>query len=62
MELIPLCTLEASLADVHVIGTGPAGMRTVADVSGGTVSGDRLSGSVILASQPDTPPPAGEER
>lgn len=46
MELIPLFTLDASLADVHVIGAGPAGMRTVADVSGGTVAGDRVNGSV----------------
>lgn len=46
MELIPLCTFEATLDGLHLIGDGPAGARTVAEVSGGTMIGDRLNGSV----------------
>jgi len=46
MELVPLCTLEASLGDMHMVGAGPAGARTVAEVSGGTVTGERLVGTV----------------
>ena len=46
MELVPLCTLEASLGDMHMVGAGPAGARTVAEVSGGTVTGERLAGTV----------------
>lgn len=46
MELVPLCTLDASLGDMHMVGAGPAGARTVAEVSGGTVTGERLAGTV----------------
>ena len=46
MELIALCTFEATLDGLHLIGDGPAGARTVAEVSGGTMRGDRLNGSV----------------
>lgn len=46
MELVPLCTFEASLGAMHMIGNGPAGGRTVAEVTGGTVTGERLSGAV----------------
>jgi len=46
MELVPLCTFEANLSGLHDIGTGPAGTRTIAEVGGGTVTGDRLSGSL----------------
>ena len=46
MELVPLCTFDATLGSLHMIGTGPAGARTVAEVTGGTVAGERLNGSV----------------
>ena len=46
MELVPLCTFDATLGGMHMIGAGPAGARTVAEVTGGTVSGERLNGTV----------------
>jgi hypothetical protein len=46
MELIPLCTLDATIGGMHLIGTGPAGARTIAEVSGGSVTGERLNGTV----------------
>ncbi|MEM9203635.1 MAG: DUF3237 domain-containing protein, partial [Actinomycetota bacterium] len=46
MELVPLCTFDATLADMHMIGAGPAGHRTIAEVSGGSVTGERLNGTV----------------
>ena len=46
MELVPLCTFEANLSGVHLIGDSPAGSRTIAEVSGGTMTGDRVNGSV----------------
>ena len=46
MELVPLCTLEATIGGMHMIGTGPAGARTIAEVSGGTMTGERVSGTV----------------
>ena len=46
MELVPLCTFEASLGGMHMVGNGPAGARTIAEVTGGTMTGERLSGSV----------------
>ena len=30
MELIPLCTLDATIGGMHLIGTGPADARTIA--------------------------------
>tara|TARA_S200000501_G_C20528899_1_gene614700 strand:- start:192 stop:458 length:267 start_codon:yes stop_codon:yes gene_type:complete len=46
MELIPLCTLDATIGGMHLIGTDPAGARTIAEVSGGSVTGERLNGTV----------------
>ena len=46
VELIPLCTLDATIGGMHLIGTGPAGARTTAEVSGGSVTGERLNGNV----------------
>ncbi|MEO0492186.1 MAG: DUF3237 domain-containing protein [Actinomycetota bacterium] len=46
MELVPLCTLEASLGGLHLIGNGPAGSRTIAEVTGGTMTGERVKGTV----------------
>ena len=42
----PLCTLDATIGGMHLIGTGPAGARTIAEVSGGSVTGERLNGTV----------------
>ena len=42
MELIPLCTSGG----MHLIGAGPAGARTIAEVSGGSVTGERLNSTV----------------
>lgn len=46
MELVPLCTLEATIGGMHMIGTGPAGARTIAEVSGGSMNGERVNGTV----------------
>ena len=46
MELIPLCTLDATIGGMHLIGAGPAGARTIAEFSGGSVTGERLNGTV----------------
>jgi len=45
MELIPLCTLDATIGGMHLIGAGRAGARTIAEVSGGSVTGERLNGN-----------------
>ena len=46
MELILLCTLAATIGGMHLIGAGPAGARTIAEGSGGSVTGERLNGAV----------------
>ncbi|MEM8707364.1 MAG: DUF3237 domain-containing protein [Actinomycetota bacterium] len=46
MELVPLCTLEAALGNLHLVGDGPAGARTIAEVPEGTMSGERINGTV----------------
>lgn len=46
IELVPLCTIEATLAEPLVVGKGAAGMRFIAEVVDATVSGDRLRGRV----------------
>ena len=56
MELIPLCTLDATIGGMHLIGTGPASARTIAEVSSGSVTGERLNGAVK-----GTPLPTGCE-
>jgi hypothetical protein len=47
MELIHEFTYRAQLDAPLVIGPGPVGMRMVVNVSGGTVTGKRIEGSVI---------------
>lgn len=42
-----LCTLEAELRPSTVVGQTPHGQRVIADVSGGKVTGERLSGRVL---------------
>jgi hypothetical protein len=47
MELVHEFTYRAQLDAPLVIGPGPVGMRMVVNVSGGTVTGKRIEGSVI---------------
>ena len=44
--LVPLCSLDITMGETLLVGDGPAGFRVVAEVAGGTVSGDRLRGSL----------------
>jgi hypothetical protein len=44
IELVPLCTIDATLAAPMVVGQGAAGMRVIFEVGDATVKGDRLSG------------------
>jgi len=46
LELIPLCTIDAVLAEPLVPGAGPAGFRMVFEVKSATVSGERITGSL----------------
>jgi hypothetical protein len=52
-ELVPLCSIDLQMGDMSVIGEGPAGLRVVAQVAGGTVTGERLSGTVLGPSTAD---------
>jgi hypothetical protein len=45
VELIPLCTIEVTLADPIIVGEGPAGVRLIYEVLELTVEGDRLRGN-----------------
>jgi hypothetical protein len=47
IELIPLCTVDATLADPVVIGEGAAGLRLIYEVVEGTFEGERLSGKLL---------------
>lgn len=47
IELIPLCTVEATLTDPIVVGEGPSGLRLIYEVVEATVEGERLSGTFI---------------
>lgn len=44
IELVPLCTIDITLAEQIFVGEGPAGMRVVVEVDTLTVTGERLSG------------------
>lgn len=46
IELIPLCTIEIVLGDQVFVGSGPAGLRVIAEVASGKVRGDRVRGSL----------------
>ena len=46
LQLIPLCTVEITLGDTVWIGEGPAGLRVIAEVGSGTVTGERLRGTM----------------
>jgi hypothetical protein len=47
IELIPLCTVDATLADPITVGEGAAGLRLIYEVVEGTVEGERLSGKFV---------------
>lgn len=49
MELVQEAVLRAELGTTHVAGAGPLGMRMIIDVVGGTVTGERLNGSLVGA-------------
>ena len=53
IELIPLCTLEMTLAEPIVVGDGPSGLRLVYEVLEGAVEGDRLSGKALGSASAD---------
>ena len=46
IELIPLCTVAIDLAPSIAIGTGPAGDRSVGEIRGVTVTGERLNATL----------------
>jgi hypothetical protein len=47
LELVPLCTLDVTLADPIMVGEGPAGFRVIYEVLEMTVEGDRLQGTML---------------
>ena len=44
IDLIPLCSLDVTLAAPIVVGDGPCGTRMIFEVESGRISGDRLQG------------------
>jgi hypothetical protein len=44
LELVPLCTVDVTLAAPIVVGDGPSGLRLVFEVETMELSGDRLRG------------------
>lgn len=53
IELVPLCTIEVDVAPPHDIGTTPAGARSVGDITGAKVSGERLNGELAGSAAAD---------
>ena len=53
IELIPLCTVAIDLAPSIAIGTGPAGDRSVGEIRGVTVTGERLTATLHGAAAAD---------
>jgi hypothetical protein len=51
--LIPLCTIDITMGETLMVGDGPSGFRVVAEVADGTVSGDRLRGTLAGSSMAD---------
>jgi hypothetical protein len=47
LELIPLCTIDVTLAEPIMVGEGPAGVRLIYEVLDLTVEGDRLRGTLL---------------
>ena len=46
IELVPLCTVVIDLAPSLVVGTGPAGDRSVGEIRGAIAQGDRLTATL----------------
>ncbi|HEX3841850.1 MAG TPA: DUF3237 domain-containing protein [Acidimicrobiales bacterium] len=47
LELVPLCTLDVTLADPIVVGDCPAGLRLIYEVLEMTMEGERLQGKML---------------
>ena len=45
-ELVPLCSIDIVMGESQMIGDGPAGFLVIAEVGSGTVSGDRVRGTL----------------
>jgi hypothetical protein len=45
-QLVPLCTVEVTLAAPIVVGLGPSGLRVVIEVEEMTITGDRVRGQL----------------
>jgi hypothetical protein len=43
----PIFTIHSPLGDIQMLGQTPYGERRVIDIHGGTVTGDRLNGTVL---------------
>jgi hypothetical protein len=43
----PLCTMEIKLGRSDAVGAGPLGVRTIANLDGGTVKGAKLNGKFL---------------
>lgn len=52
-ELVPLCSLDITMGESLLVGDGPAGFRVVAEVGSGTVTGERLQGTLAGSSMAD---------
>jgi hypothetical protein len=46
LELVPLCSVDVTLADPVLVGEGPSGMRVIVEVADMTVSGERIRGKM----------------
>ncbi len=44
IELVPLCTVDVTLAEPILVGEGPSGLRLIYEVVDATIDGDRISG------------------
>lgn len=44
-----LCTLEAELGPNRTVGSTPFGIRVIADITGGRVTGPRMSGRLLAS-------------
>jgi hypothetical protein len=47
LELIPLCSVDVTLADPIFVGDGPSGMRLVVELDDVKITGDRLNASLL---------------
>ncbi|MFM5931439.1 MAG: DUF3237 domain-containing protein [Novosphingobium sp.] len=48
LQLEPVCTFAITLSKPHEMGEGPAHLRRIIPIVGGTVSGPRLNGRILL--------------